>query len=60
MSSTPRLDAEESRFLTRIMTLGAGTHLPVAMAPGELARLIGTIYFDTESGHKLEAVSPNF
>ena len=56
MTVTQRLDAEESSFLTRIMTLGAGTNLPVTMSPSELARLIGVIYFDTRLGHKLEEV----
>lgn len=43
----PRLDAEESKFLTKIMTLGVATNLPVVMTPGELVKLIGVVYRDT-------------
>jgi len=48
MNESPlRLSAEESRFLTKVMTLGAGTALPVAMSASEFAKLIGVVYFDT-------------
>lgn len=48
------LNAEESRLLTKVMTMGQGTSLPVVMSPSELVKLIGVIYHDTESGHLLE------
>lgn len=57
-SVTPRLTAEESTFLTRAMTLGTGTNLPVIMKPTELVRLIGVIYFDTQHGDELEEAKP--
>ena len=44
---SPKLTAEESKLLTRVMTLGTGTNLPVVMTPGELAKLIGVVYRDT-------------
>lgn len=53
-----RLNAEESKLLTRVMTMGLGTNLPVVMAPSELARLIGVIYHDTQMAAALEEVMP--
>ena len=37
------LDQDEARFLSRVMTMGAGTSLPVVMQPSEFARLVGVI-----------------
>lgn len=48
-----RLDAETSAFLTRVMTLGNGTSLPIQLSGHELARLIGVIYKDTGHTHLL-------
>jgi len=53
-----KLNAEESKLLTRVMTLGTGTSLPVVMSPGELAKLIGVIYFDTGKSAELEKDHP--
>lgn len=53
-----RLSAEESKLLTKVMTMGLGTNLPVVMTPSELARLIGVIYHDTGLGDALEATMP--
>jgi hypothetical protein len=53
-----RLSAEESKLLTRVMTLGAGTNLPVVMTPSELAKLIGVIYWDTDASEALEQEHP--
>ena len=50
--------AEESKLLTRVMTLGSATALPVLISRFELARLIGVIYFDTNSGQQLEDINP--
>jgi hypothetical protein len=50
--------AEESKLLTRVMTLGAATALPIVMSTCELARLIGVIYFDTNLSAKLELAKP--
>ena len=55
---TSRLNAEESKLLTRVMTMGLGTNLPVVMKPSELARLIGAIYHDNEMGAALEKEMP--
>ena len=52
------LDREETRFLTRVMTMGTGTNLPVVMQPSELAKLIGLIYRDNGKGAELEAEHP--
>lgn len=52
------LDQDEARFLSRVMTMGAGTNLPVVMLPSELARLIGVIYRDNDKGPELEAEHP--
>lgn len=54
----PRLTAEESKFLTKVTTLGSATALPVVMSPSELAKLIGVVYRDTGSEAKLEASRP--
>ncbi|WP_443191757.1 hypothetical protein [Pseudomonas indica] len=48
------MNAEESRLLTKVMTMGSGTSLPVVMTPSELVKLIGVIYHDTGTGHLLE------
>lgn len=53
-----RLNAEESKLLTKVMTMGLGTNLPVVMLPSELARLIGVIYHDTDMGGALENEIP--
>ena len=55
---SPKLTAEESKLLTKVMTLGAGTNLPVVMTPGELAKLIGVVYRDTGMIAQLEMASP--
>lgn len=52
------LNAEDSKLLTRVMTLGSGTSLPVVMTPSELTKLIGVIYYDTDLADKLEAEHP--
>ncbi|GAB1385748.1 hypothetical protein MASR1M59_08960 [Melaminivora sp.] len=54
----PRLDAEESKFLTKIMTLGVATNLPVVMTPGELVKLIGVVYRDTGMAEQIDASFP--
>jgi len=53
-----RLSAEESKLLTKVMTMGLGTNLPVVMEPSELARLMGVIYYDTGMGGALEREMP--
>lgn len=53
-----KLDAEESKLLTKVMTLGTATNLPVAMSPSELAKLIGVVYRDTNSSNQLEKALP--
>lgn len=53
-----RLNAEESKLLTKVMTMGLGTNLPVVMTPSELTRLIGVIYHDTGMGSALEEEMP--
>ncbi|QXH57179.1 hypothetical protein [Pseudomonas maumuensis] len=55
---TLRLSAEESKLLTKVMTMGLGTNLPVMMTPSELAKLIGIIYHDTGRGPALEEQHP--
>ena len=55
---TSRLNAEESKLLTKVMTMGLGTNLPVVMTPSKLVRLIGVIYHDTEMGVALEKEIP--
>lgn len=50
----PKLDAEESKFLTKIMTLGTATSLPVVMSPSELSKLIGIVFRDTGKLKQLE------
>ena len=52
------LDAEESKFLTKVMTLGTATNLPVVMTPGELVKLIGVVYRDTGMIGELDKVYP--
>ena len=54
-----RLNAEESRFLTKVITLGAATELPVLMSMGELVRLIGVIFYDTGFGNALNESMPH-
>ncbi len=53
-----RLSAEESKLITRVMTLGTGTNLPVVMSPSELAKLIGIVYYDMNLGEQLETEHP--
>lgn len=53
-----RLTAEESKLLTKVMTMGLGTTLPVMMSPSELAKLIGVIYHDTDCGDELKESHP--
>jgi len=53
-----RLSAEESKFLTKVTTLGLATALPVVMSPSEFAKLIGVVYFDTERFSELEKTHP--
>lgn len=53
-----RLNAETSKLLTRVMTLGAGTDLPVVMTPSALVRLIAVIYADLGTAAQLEAEHP--
>lgn len=55
---TSKLSAEESKLLTKVMTMGLGTNLPVMMTPSELAKLIGVIYHDTGCGPELEQQHP--
>lgn len=57
MSGT-RLSLEESKLLTKVMTLGASTGLPITLTPGELAKLIGIIYDDTGNLHLLRDEAP--
>lgn len=52
------MDQEDSRFLSRVMTMGAATSLPVIMSPSELARLIGVVYRDNDMGNALEDAHP--
>jgi hypothetical protein len=54
----PKLDAEESKLLTKIMTLGNATNLPVVMTTIELAKLIGVVYRDTGRTSQLEKARP--
>jgi len=53
-----KLDAEESKLLTKIMTLGTATSLPVVMTPSELVKLIGVVYRDTDRLAQLDKVRP--
>lgn len=53
-----RLSAEESKFLTKVTTLGASTLLPIVMSPGEFAKLIGVVYFDTDRFAELDKTHP--
>lgn len=53
-----RLSAEESKFLTKITTLGSSTALPVAMSSSEFAKLIGVVYHDTDLFSELEKTHP--
>ena len=55
---TSKLSAEESKLLTKVMTMGQSTTLPVVMTPSELAKLIGIIYHDTGYGAELEEEHP--
>ena len=54
----PKLDAEESKLLTKVMTLGTATSLPVVMTPSELVKLIGVVYRDTGRLKQLDKVYP--
>jgi hypothetical protein len=53
-----KLTAEESKLLTKVMTLGAATDLPVVMTPSELAKLIGVVYGDLAMIAQLELAFP--
>ena len=53
-----KLDAEESKLLTKIMTLGTATSLPVVMTPSELVKLIGIVYRDTGRLAQLDEARP--
>ncbi|TSD68632.1 restriction endonuclease [Pseudomonas sp. KBS0710] len=55
---TSRLSSEESKLLTKVMTMGLGTNLPVMMSESELAKLIGVIYHDTDCGDELKELNP--
>ena len=55
-NSPPKLDAEESKLLTKVMTLGTATSLPVVMTPSELVKLIGVVYRDTGRTAQLDEV----
>jgi hypothetical protein len=57
-NSPPKLDAEESKLLTKVMTLGTATNLPVVMTPSELVKLIGVVYRDTGRTEQLDKVYP--
>ena len=57
-ASMQRLSAEESKFLTKVTTLGASTLLPIVMSPGEFAKLIGVVYFDTDRFAELDKTHP--
>lgn len=54
-----KLNAEMSRFLTKIMTMGAGTSLPIVMTGTELSKLIGVIYHDNDCGYLLRNLNPS-
>lgn len=54
-----KLTIDESRFLTKITTLGSTTSLPVVMSNSELAKLIGVIYWDTAKGAIIEKILPD-
>jgi hypothetical protein len=53
-----RMNAESSKFLTKIMTMGMGTSLPITLDPCELAKLIGVIYCDTNQGYLINNRDP--
>jgi hypothetical protein len=53
-----KLNAEESKFLTKVMTLGTATALPIVMTPSELVKLIGVVYYDTGMLAQLENSRP--
>lgn len=55
---SPKLDAEESKLLTKVMTLGTATSLPVVMTPSELVKLIGVVYRDTGRTEQLHKMYP--
>ena len=59
-TSTPmqRLSADESKFLTKVTTLGVSTLLPIVMSPSEFAKLIGVVYFDTDLFGELDKTHP--
>lgn len=54
----PKLDAQESKLLTKVMTLGTATSLPVVMTPSELVKLIGVVYRDTDRLKQLDKAYP--
>ena len=53
-----RLSADESKFLTKITTLGSSTLLPVVMNASEFAKLIGVVYFDIGRFAELDKTHP--
>ncbi len=57
-TNPPRLDAEESKLLTKVLTLGTGTNLPITMTASELVKLIGVVYRDTGNVHRLDESYP--
>ena len=57
-ASQQRLSAEESKFLTKVTTLGSSTSLPVVMSSAEFAKLIGVVYFDTDRFSELDKTHP--
>ncbi len=57
-SKAAGMDQDDSRLLSRVMTMGTGTSLPVVMAPSEFARLVGVIYRDIGRGPELEENHP--
>ncbi len=58
MTSISKLSLEDSKFLTRIMTMGTGTKLPVLLSQSEIIKLIAVIYHDNGKGVELEAKHP--
>jgi hypothetical protein len=59
MNTPPlKLTTEESRFLTAVRTLSSATALPVVMSAGELAKLIGVVYHDTQASAQLQTAYP--
>jgi hypothetical protein len=53
-----RLSIDESRFITKVTTLGSSRALPIVMSPSELAKLIGVIYRDVKKSEALAKTKP--